>query len=97
MILETIKAQCDAACNREGKPHAVFNLNRVGRAMYVVRDLERAPLGVNLVDAGVVYMTGFATIPTQWEGVESAMATLKCLGYGLPAPRDRFIDSHSVE
>lgn len=43
MSLEQIKRQAQAAANREGKPYGVFNLNRIGTAMYVIRDIDAFP------------------------------------------------------
>lgn len=41
IILLSQKAQ--RAANREGKPYAVFNLNRVGQALYVIREAGSFP------------------------------------------------------
>lgn len=40
--LDKTKLEAQRAANREGKPQGVLNLNRVGAALYVIRELTEA-------------------------------------------------------
>ena len=51
MTLERIAGDAQRTANRSGLPMAVFNLNRAGRALYVIREADSFP-GENRLSAG---------------------------------------------
>jgi len=44
MSLDRISAEAQRLANRDGKPFAVYNLNRIGAPMYVIRSAPPAEL-----------------------------------------------------